>query len=75
MAILYIINGGGYAQKKPEYIPVCERDIEQVGDAKKRIDILMGCSTINGKQVYTERKLERLWKEATQKKDKPPADK
>lgn len=41
--------------------PVCERNVDHL-DYRTKIEILIGCSEVDGKKVYSKSKLERLYK-------------
>lgn len=43
---------------------VCLRDMSKL-DARTRIDIAIGCSKVNGKRVYSDYKLNRLYENET----------
>jgi hypothetical protein len=70
LLLLAWLFGDGEAPKferpkpKPEHI--CEKQLDDV-DLKYRIEIGMGCSTVNGARVYTDAKIERLYKEGKKK--------
>ena len=42
--------------------PVCDRSVEHLS-MQKKVEIYIGCSTVDGRKVYNDMKLERIYSE------------
>lgn len=70
--IAYWLNGGNVQFSKPVKNSVCDKNLSKVVDQKIKLDILMGCATVNGSRVSSEKELQKLYKKG--QKPTPPTE-
>lgn len=58
--LLYLLFATGTVPNS-DYIHPCERDFRKL-TVESRIEMAIGCSTVRKRQVYSNEKLEDLWK-------------
>lgn len=59
-SILYLIFVIGTVPNS-DYTHPCKRDFSKL-TVESRIEMAIGCSTVGKKQIFSDRKLEDLWK-------------